>query len=247
MTAMSSDLPLKMTEEGGKQLGSLAGWLRLRDDVPVIPNLPVLSFASEQYRNVAVQIEERVEAAAGSSYVLAVTSPEAGSGKTLTALNLALILSREGERRVLFIEADFYRPRLHRYFQPEPPEGCGFHQVLEGRLPLQQALFLVYKTGLDVLLAGTRDLAGDVLSARRLSQFLEEVASRYEIVVLDSPPLPIIASARVIADRSDGVLLVTRAGESKRRDIEMVLGAVGHKRLVGMVLNAARVAAPKYY
>ncbi|HSN86651.1 MAG TPA: CpsD/CapB family tyrosine-protein kinase, partial [Thermoanaerobaculia bacterium] len=68
----------------------------------------------------------------------------------------------------------------------------------------------------------------------------------YEIVVIDSPPLTLLASARSLAARSDGVVLVVRAGQSKKKDIEKALGALGPEKLLGAVLNGARISDRGY-
>ena len=70
--------------------------VQLRDDVPVIDYMAPPSFAAEQYRSLAVQVEERINPLATWGYALTVTSPEEGAGKTLTSLNLALTLTRGG-------------------------------------------------------------------------------------------------------------------------------------------------------
>ncbi|MFL6233805.1 MAG: exopolysaccharide biosynthesis protein, partial [Thermoanaerobaculia bacterium] len=65
-------------------------------------------------------------------------------------------------------------------------------------------------------------------------------------VVIDSPPMTLLASSRSLAARSDGVVLVVRAGQTKRHDIETTLGVVGAEKLIGAVLNFAPVSARGY-
>lgn len=222
------------------------GSVRLRDDMPVVgPDAPP-SFAAEQYRSLAVQVEERINPIGTWGYALTVTSPEEGAGKTLTSLNLALTLTRGQERRVLLIEGDLWRPQLHAYFDPEWTDRPGLLQVLEKRIPFADAIVGVEDTGLELLMAGAAGVAGDVMSGRRMSEVLTEARSSYEIVVIDSPPLGLLAAARSLATRCDGVVLVVRAGQSKRKAIEKSLATLGQEKTVGVVLNGMRVSSRGY-
>lgn len=220
--------------------------VQLREDVPVILYTDPPSFAAEQYRGLAVQVEENINPLGTWGYALTVTSAEEGAGKTLTALNLALTLTRGEERRVLLLEGDLWRPQLHTYFRLDRTENPGLQQVLERRVPLGEAVISLEDSSLDLLLAGASGVSGDLMSGRRMSEVLTEARAAYEIVVIDSPPLTLLASARSLAARSDGVVLVVRAGQSKKKDIEKALGALGPEKLLGAVLNGARISDRGY-
>lgn len=220
--------------------------VQLRDDVPVILYTDPPSFAAEQYRGLAVQVEEHINPLGTWGYALTVTSAEEGAGKTLTALNLALTLTRGEERRVLLLEGDLWRPQLHTYFQVDRTEVSGLQQVLERRSSLGEAVVSLQDSSLDLLFAGASGVSGDLMSGRRMSEVLTEARAAYEIVVIDSPPLTLLASARSLAARSDGVVLVVRAGQSKKKDIEKALGALGPEKLLGAVLNGARISDRGY-
>jgi receptor protein-tyrosine kinase len=222
------------------------GSVRLREDAPVILHIDPPSFPAEQYRLLAVQIEERLNPIGTWGYALSITSPDEGAGKTLTSLNVALTLTRGEERRVLLVEGDLWRPRLHTYFDPERADRPGLQQVLERRIELAEAVVMVEGTSLDLLTAGASGFAGDVMSGRRMSEILAEARAAYEIVVIDSPPMGMLASARSIATRSDGVVIVVRAGQSKRKGIEKTLEAIGPEKVVGMVLNGVKSAGRGY-
>ena len=227
------------------QLGS-SRRVQLRTDVPVINYLDPPTYAAEQYRSLAVQVEERFESFGPRGFALAVASPEEGAGKTLTSLNLALTLTRGEERRVLLLEGDLWRPQLHTYFLPERPDRPGLQQVLERTVSLADAVVSLAGSSLDVLLAGASGVAGDVMSGRRMSEVLNEARAVYEAVVVDSPPMTLLASARSLAARSDGVVLVVRAGQTKKLDIEKTLLAIGQEKLIGAVLNYARISERGY-
>jgi len=241
------DMPLR-TERPPRIHRDLAPSRRvqLSEDAPVVNYMDKPTFVAEQYRSLAVQIEERINPLGTWGYTLTVTSAEEGAGKTLTSLNLALTLTRGEERRVLLLEGDLWRPQLHTYFTPERPDRPGLQQVLERRTTVSDAVVTLEGSSLDMLLAGASEVAGDLMSGRRMSEVLNEVRAAYEIVVIDSPPMTLLASARSLAARSDGVVMVVRAGQSKRHDIEKTLSALGPEKLIGAVLNFAPVSARGY-
>lgn len=220
--------------------------VRLKDDAPIFLHLDPPSFAAEQYRTLAVQIEERLSPIGTWGYILTVTSPEEAAGKTLTSLNLALTLTRGEERRVLLIEADLWRPRLHTYLHGEPNVSRGLRQVLEREATLSDVTVPVANTSLSLLLSGSSDVAGDLISGRRMSEVLTEARSAYEIVVIDSPPMAYLASARALAARSDGAVVVVRAGQTPRRSIEKTLATLGPEKTIGLVLNGVRMSKRSY-
>lgn len=238
------DLPLSRTLHEEREM--TAHRLRLKDDAPLILHVDPPSFVAEQYRSLAVQIEERVNPIGTFGYALTVTSPGEGDGKTLTSLNLALTLTRGQERRVLLLEADLWRPRLGSYFVGELQEKPGLHQVLEREVSLAGAVAPVEGLSLDVLLAGTAETPGDRMSGRRMSEVLAEARSSYEIVVIDSPPMALLASARALAARADGVVLVVRANQTRKRAIEKTLSTLGPEKVIGMVLNGLRISRRGY-
>src|SRR4029079_382409 len=117
--------------------GRPAGRLRLRPDAPIVAQTTP-SYAGEQYRNLAVQVEERINPIGTWGYALTVASAEPGAGKTVTSLNLALTLTRGGERRWLLVEGDLWRPRIEGYLDPEE-KRVGLLQVLERSVSLADA------------------------------------------------------------------------------------------------------------
>jgi capsular exopolysaccharide synthesis family protein len=238
------DLPLSRALRSEREV-SPARRLRLKDDAPLILHVDPPSFVAEQYRSLAVQVEEHIPPI-GAGYALTVTSPGEGDGKTLTSLNLALTLTRGEERRVLLIEGDLWRPRLGEYFFDDPQDLPGLQQVLDGELSLSSAVATVEGVSLEVLLAGSERSAGDRMSGRRMSEVLAEARAAYEIIVIDSPPMDLLASSRALAARSDGVVLVVRANWTKKRSIEKTLAALGPDKVIGIVLNGLRISRRGY-
>jgi polysaccharide biosynthesis transport protein len=151
--------------------------------------------------------------------VLVLTSPDPGAGKTTITSNLGMATAEIG-RRVLLIDADLRRPRLHRLF--EIPNSFGLTDILRITTPLEEIPVnqLVRQTkipGLCLVPSGpTTDGLSSLLYSPRLIEFLQRVAKEFDLVLIDAPPMLYFADARVLGRHSDGVILVLRSGHTKR-------------------------------
>jgi receptor protein-tyrosine kinase len=164
-----------------------------------------------------------------------ITSAVPADGKTLTALNLALILSESYKRRVLLIDGDLRRPTISEAMNLTSVEGLS--EVIgaadERRVPLVQLT-----ETLTLLPAGRPDpdpLSG--ITSARMQQLLHEAAERFDWVILDTPPVGVAADAGLLCPMVDGTLLVVRAGRTPYKAIERALETIGRDRLLGVVLN----------
>lgn len=151
--------------------------------------------------------------------VLVLTSPDPGAGKTTVTSNLGMATAEIG-RRVLLVDADLRRPRLHRLF--EIPNSFGLTDILRITTPLEDIPVnqLVRQTkipGLCLVPSGpTTDGLSSLLYSPRLTEFLQRVAREFDLVLIDAPPMLHFADARVLGRHSDGVILVLRSGHTKR-------------------------------
>jgi len=167
-----------------------------------------------------------------------ITSARQGEGKTSTAANLAVALAQAG-RSVVLISADLRNPRVHAVFGIGNEQGLG--QVLEGTLPLDEAIVETDLTDLRILPSGPVDAVDEpveLLQSDRMGEVLQECC-RSDFVIVDGPPIFPVADSLVLADLVDGVLFVTDAQSStqasvaqSRRQIHQVGG-----RILGGILN----------
>ncbi|MDQ3136275.1 MAG: polysaccharide biosynthesis tyrosine autokinase [Gemmatimonadota bacterium] len=175
---------------------------------------------------------------------LVVTSAAPGEGKTMTAANLAVTLAYDG-LRVLLIDCDIRRPRVHGLFHL--PRAPGLMELLvsprtQNGQPATppKAIRDTSVAGLSVLPCGALPSnAANLLSGTRMRILLEELKERFDIIVLDTPPVLATADAGIVASLTDGVLLVVRAGTTDRNAAQRAyqqLANVG-ARVVGTVLN----------
>ncbi len=172
---------------------------------------------------------------------LVVTSAAPGEGKTLTAANLAVTLAYDG-LRVLLIDCDIRRPRVHGMFKV--PRAPGLMELLTvANAPGSQPLPAIRSTsisGLSVLPCGALPSnAANLLSGTRMRVLLQELREQFDIIVLDTPPVLATADAGIVASLTDGVLLVVRAGTTDKNAAQRAcqqLANVG-ARVIGTVLN----------
>jgi succinoglycan biosynthesis transport protein ExoP len=198
---------------------------------------------------------------------LMITSAAPGEGKTLTAANLSASFAHDG-LQVLLVDCDVRRPRLHGLFRV--PRSPGLHDLLappnvgagstvhslsfsahdsDGVDPLAHALRPTPIRGLTLLSCGALPTAAsNLLSGVRMRSLLQELNQRFDLVILDTPPVLATADAGILGSLADGVLLVVRAGQTDRSAAQRAYQqlANGGARVVGAVLNDPKGEVSQY-
>ena len=176
--------------------------------------------------------------------VIQITSPGKGDGKTITALNLALTMAQEFQRRVLAIDADLRNPRVHALLGLPP--GPGLVEVLTGEASLQDALVDLPEYHLTVLRAGhPYDRPAEMLGSAPMRRLVDTLRAQFDRIVIDSAPA-IVSDPGAIAPIVDGMLLVVRSGVTTRPAIARSIADLPSSKLLGLVFNEseAPVDAP---
>ncbi len=144
--------------------------------------------------------------------VLVVTSCLDIEGKSSTVADLAVVTA-ETEARVLVIEADLRRPKVSSYLGLD--NTSGLTNVLAGQVKVDDVLQPWGDRGLMVLASGPLPPnPSELLGSRQMGTLLENLRKRFELIIIDTPPVLPVADARVVARHADGVLLVARYGRS---------------------------------
>lgn len=204
-----------------------------------LPDLPVLPFdgthpaSAEQYRIIRTKIVQHTL----QPRVVAISSPGAGDGKTISALNIAGALSLKGEVKVLLVEADLRRSNFCKLLQL--PDEPGLIDVLSRKCALEEAIMKVEQLpNLFLLGAGAfRPDATELLDSPYGRSIFQSIRKRFHYVVLDCPPIGSIADYHVIQAAADGVLVVIRPDHTKRSQAMDTLASVPKEKMLGVVMN----------
>lgn len=201
------------------------------------------SYVAEQFRT----LRGRIDALSAQKPIrtLVVSSPLAGEGKTTAAINLATVTSMSVGRRVLLIDCDMRRPKVHQVLGLRPETGLA--EVLSEEVSLDQAIVKVEGMNLEVLpVRGRPSNPSELLGSPRMRELVEEVANRYDRVILDTPAALGVPDTKAVAELCDGIVIVVRAGFTSQQDVEAALEVLDRRRLLGLVLNGAEVDQGRY-
>ena len=198
----------------------------------------------EEYRKLA-SVLHHAQGAHGLK-VLMVTSAAVGEGKTLTAINLALTLSRSFHRRVLLVDCDLRKPTLHQLFGLENTAGVidALRSNDDPKVHLVQVM-----PRLTLMLSG--GIAADpitLLSSAVVPNLFRDVSEMFDWVVVDTPPAAILPDCSLLTPAVDAAVVVVGAFETPYPLVQRAIEAIGRDKVIGAVMNRAeRPVSPKYY
>src|SRR5579863_9045462 len=191
------------------------------------------SLAAEKFRFLGVRLRQLRQNRTLKRVLVTSTIPE--EGKSLVSANLAGVLARR-KQRVLLIEGDMRRPTLAQQFTLG-----GLAGLAEGLQSGQQTPSNIYRLGgpgLWLMPAGEPPANPlELMQSGRLSQLMTQLASKFDWIIVDSPPLLPLADTTVWARLTDGTLLVAREGKSQKKQLQRGLEALKTSDLLGVVLN----------
>jgi capsular exopolysaccharide synthesis family protein len=200
----------------------------------------------ESFRTIRMAITNQYDAS--GTAMLTVSSPGAGDGKSLVCSNLALSFAEAGYRTVL-VDGDTRRGQLHAMFGAN--RRPGLLDLLGGDAPFDAVLRPTTHERLTLIPCGTRRHRGpELLHSQAMSQFIAELRRRYDVVVVDSPPLGAGVDPFVLAAATQNMLVVLRTGATDRKMAESKLKLLDRLpvRMLGAVLNDIRAQGEyKYY
>jgi capsular exopolysaccharide synthesis family protein len=203
---------------------------------------------SEAYRQLRTSV--LLSSAGGAPKTLLITSSQPSEGKTTTAVNTAMILEQTGAR-VLVVDADMRRPRLHSIFNLE--NRTGLSSVLASEMSEAEMLSTVEQheeSGLYVLTSGPiPPNPAELLGSDQMRRLVAVLKTSFTHVVIDSPPVASFTDGVLLSSLADGVLLVVHGGRASRaivRRSRQLLQDVGAK-IFGVVLNNVSLRRHDYY
>lgn len=202
--------------------------------IELMPHAHPRSTIAEAYRDFRTAL---LLSQAGGMRSVVVTSALPGEGKTSTAVNLAAVMGQIG-RKVLVIDADLHKPRLHQVFQVTNRRGL-VSVLAENADPLT-AIAQTKIPNVSVMPSGpsTPNPSG-LLTSNSMVELLAAATRNFDFVIVDSPPVGPVADAIVLGHHSDGVVICTRAGRTPRDLVRRVRDrlAFSKVRILGVVIN----------
>ncbi|WP_302631763.1 CpsD/CapB family tyrosine-protein kinase [uncultured Clostridium sp.] len=202
------------------------------------------SIDAEAYRSLRSNIEY---SSFDDEYrAIVVTSSVPGEGKSTTSGNLALSLAQSGNK-VLLVDCDMRKPSIHKKFKISNMSGTA---ELLLRKESFEDVANCYNENLTIITAGKiPPNPSEMLSSRAMTAFIKEMKKEFKYIILDTPPLQAVTDAQVLSTKADGVLLVVRAGSTKRdavlNSVDLIKKVKG--KVIGMVLNGVENKKNSYY
>ena len=179
--------------------------------------------------------------------VLSVSSALPGEGKSYTVYNLGLAFAATG-MKVLIIDADLRRPRQHALFRVSRGEGLA--DILAGMKSFNETLVShPLEPNLSLITAGRQSpLALELLESSEIEKIIAAARERFDLVLLDSPPVLPVADAIIVGIHCDGVIGVLRAGRTSRKALRRFVQTLARNRIhiLGLVIEAVDMSASEY-
>jgi len=200
---------------------------------------------AEAYRTLRTSI--LLSTAGQPPQVLVFTSALPQDGKTMTSVNIAFIMAKQG-KRVLLVDADLRRPSVHKAFGIRPPAGLS--NVLSGGAKWQDAVQPTMEPNLFLIASGPLPPhPSELLGSGMMQDLVRDWRREFDHVIIDSPPVLSVTDAVLLAVQADAVTLVVRSGQTTMGAVRNASDLLLHLKapLRGIVLNAFDLQSPDYY
>lgn len=214
-----------------------------------VPNTPYLvtisdpdSPVSEEYRKLKAAVIRATKRDVFRNLLL-VTSSVSGEGKSITSLNLAVLLAQELNHTVLLIDGDLRRPSLSRYLDIDAP--AGLTDCLTKNIDVSDALVRTGIPKLSFLASGAAvKNPVELLSSPKMRELLQETKKRYRdrYLIMDAPPVLLFAETSTVSTLVDAVVFVVKEGIASAKSIRDALDALKDASVLGIVFNDVTAA-----
>ena len=207
--------------------------------------------AEEAYKSIRANIMLSVMKKGTKKIVVSSSAP--GEGKTTTTINLAISIA-EADQKVLLIDGDLRKPKIHHYFST--PNSPGLTNYLGSMVNNSQKMDLasvVQATeipNLSILASGSiPPNPSEILGSEPMSDFLDSLEGKYDYVVIDTPPLNVVSDALPLIKETDGVVLIVRSNASTYPELDKALSSLEfiNAKILGFVVNFEESERRRYY
>ncbi len=189
----------------------------------------------EQYRILRTRIAQQQQGKKKLKTLL-VTSPGPQEGKTVTVLNLGMTFALQPSTKVLVVDADLRRGSLGTWLGVR--DRPGFCDLIEGSATLEEVVLKSDQVPFHFLVRGNSKMSpGELLQQPNLPALFRKMTDRFDLVLVDSPPLGLLADSQLLASSCDAVLLVARVFVTRISALEKAIQELQRYRVIGTVLN----------
>ncbi|WP_404809857.1 CpsD/CapB family tyrosine-protein kinase [Mesobacillus jeotgali] len=192
------------------------------------------SIIAEQFRTLRTNIHFLT---GGKKSILLLTSPSSSEGKSTSAANLALSIAQQKEK-VLLIDANLRDPHIHFIFKI--PNEKGLADVLSGQENLKNTVYQTEIGKLAILTSGQLDAnPAELLGSDSMEELFQQALEDYDVILIDSPPVLEVTDTKLLANKSDGVVLVISEGRTaieKATEAKKAL-EFAKAKIYGVILN----------
>ena len=179
---------------------------------------------------------------------LVVTSSLHSEGKTVTTLNLAMVIAQSTQKpKVLVIDADMRRGRVAKYLGVD--QATGLTEILTNKVDPSEALFHIDMENLAFIAAGNvAENPAELLGSDKMRQFLADMKTQFDLVLIDTPPIISVTDSGIVGTLVDGILMVIQAGRTQRGILQRAVELLeqSHSKLIGHVLTNIEYHLPEY-
>ena len=211
---------------------------------PLLTQQQSNSLIAEQYRILYTRV---IAATTGKPHtIFAISSAIEGEGKTITSLNLALTAAKDFGRQTLLIEGDFKHPAFQRYLGLH--KSVTLMDVLLNQTDLPSSLMNFGHPNLSILPFG-HSIKNSVtmLSSQEFSDILLRLRERYDLILIDSPPILSLPDMPILEQLVDAILMVVRAELTPRDAVVKGIQSLGTQKLLGIIFNGVQSSMTSYY
>lgn len=186
--------------------------------------------------------------------IIVVSSSMANEGKTTTTTNLAISIS-QADQRVLLIDGDLRKPKVHHYFSiPNAPGltnylGAAANSRSAQKVDLFSIIHPTEYKNLSVIASGSiPPNPAEVLGSEMMSEFIKDVSQHFDYIIIDTPPINVVSDALPVIRESDGVVMVVRSNSSTHPELQKALDSLKFidAKILGFVVNYESENRSKY-
>jgi capsular exopolysaccharide synthesis family protein len=219
----------------------------LKQNQAAILNDKTAFVIQEAYKTARTNIIFSVAGAANDSCkVIAVTSANPGEGKTTSCINLAITFAQTGAR-VLLIDGDLRKPRIHQYLGVVKSEGLS--TVLSKQKKFDEVVYKSIRESLDVVASGSiPPNPAELLSSDAMGALIDKLKTQYDYIFFDTPPVTVVTDAAALSKYVDGLVLIVREGYTNHESIEHAINllTIAEAKILGFFVNDIEASSSGY-